>query len=132
MPTLREFRRQRSHRTNPGRIYRQISCKFYTPPLGGVENLMPVPVQIMKLIPGHEIVGVISQLGRRVEGFSIGDRCVADNTILVGLIPSYSLLRKLLPLPRIPVRIMLLLSPRTICPVREFREPRCYNGRWIR
>jgi len=34
------------------------------------------------LIPGHEIVGVISQIGRAVEGFSVGDRCVADNTIL--------------------------------------------------
>jgi len=34
------------------------------------------------LIPGHEIVGIISQLGRDVVGFSVGDRCVADNTIL--------------------------------------------------
>jgi len=34
------------------------------------------------LIPGHEIVGVISKLGRAVVGFSVGDRCVADNTIL--------------------------------------------------
>ena len=38
---------------------------------------------VLQLIPGHEIVGVISQLGRAVVGFSIGDRCVADNTILV-------------------------------------------------
>ncbi|PPQ87681.1 hypothetical protein CVT25_011448 [Psilocybe cyanescens] len=34
------------------------------------------------LIPGHEIVGVISQIGAAVHGFSVGDRCVADNTIL--------------------------------------------------
>ncbi|CAA7268363.1 unnamed protein product [Cyclocybe aegerita] len=34
------------------------------------------------LIPGHEIVGVISQVGRSVTGFSVGDRVVADNTIL--------------------------------------------------
>ncbi|PPQ73834.1 hypothetical protein CVT24_012259, partial [Panaeolus cyanescens] len=34
------------------------------------------------LIPGHEIVGVISQIGSDVRGFSVGDRCVADNTIL--------------------------------------------------
>jgi len=36
------------------------------------------------LIPGHEIVGIISQLGQAVVGFSVGDRCVADNTILCG------------------------------------------------
>lgn len=30
------------------------------------------------LIPGHEVVGVITQLGKNVEGFSEGDRCVAD------------------------------------------------------
>ncbi|KAF8899769.1 chaperonin 10-like protein [Gymnopilus junonius] len=34
------------------------------------------------LIPGHEIVGVITQVGNAVKGFSVGDRCVADNTIL--------------------------------------------------
>ncbi|KAF9457532.1 chaperonin 10-like protein [Collybia nuda] len=34
------------------------------------------------LIPGHEIVGTISAVGKSVEGFSIGDRCVADPTIL--------------------------------------------------
>ncbi|KAJ7432896.1 chaperonin 10-like protein [Mycena galericulata] len=33
------------------------------------------------LIPGHEIVGTISQIGKSVTGFSIGDRCVADNGI---------------------------------------------------
>ena len=43
-----------------------------------------------------------------------------------------SFLRKPLPLCRIQVRILLLLSPRTTCPVRKFREPRCYNGRRIR
>ncbi|PFH47741.1 hypothetical protein AMATHDRAFT_87535 [Amanita thiersii Skay4041] len=34
------------------------------------------------LIPGHEFVGKIVQLGRSVTGLSVGDRCVADNTIL--------------------------------------------------
>ncbi|KAF9529979.1 chaperonin 10-like protein [Crepidotus variabilis] len=34
------------------------------------------------LIPGHEIVGIISQIGSSVKGLIIGDRCVADNTIL--------------------------------------------------
>jgi len=33
------------------------------------------------LIPGHEFVGRIVQLGKSVKGFSVGDRCVADNTI---------------------------------------------------
>lgn len=36
-----------------------------------------------ELVPGHEIVGTISAIGKSVEGFSIGDRCVADPTILV-------------------------------------------------
>ncbi|KAF5336408.1 hypothetical protein D9611_006517 [Ephemerocybe angulata] len=34
------------------------------------------------LIPGHEIVGVISEVGKDVKDFQKGDRCVADNTIL--------------------------------------------------
>ncbi|KAF8999094.1 NADP+-dependent D-mannitol dehydrogenase [Cyathus striatus] len=34
------------------------------------------------LIPGHEIVGVISKVGDEVEGFSVGDRCVVNNIIL--------------------------------------------------
>ncbi|KAJ7637174.1 NADP+-dependent D-mannitol dehydrogenase [Roridomyces roridus] len=33
------------------------------------------------LIPGHEIVGTISQLGKSVTEFSVGDRVVADNGI---------------------------------------------------
>ncbi|KAF8180378.1 chaperonin 10-like protein [Pholiota molesta] len=40
------------------------------------------PLIYFKLIPGHEIVGVISQVGEAVEGFAVGDRCVADNAIL--------------------------------------------------
>jgi len=39
-----------------------------------------------QLIPGHEIVGIISQVGHNVRDFSVGDRCVVDNTILVGLV----------------------------------------------
>ncbi|TFK41625.1 chaperonin 10-like protein [Crucibulum laeve] len=34
------------------------------------------------LVPGHEIVGIISQVGRSVKGLEVGERCVADNTIL--------------------------------------------------
>lgn len=33
------------------------------------------------LIPGHEVVGVIVEMGKNVKGFAIGDRCVADNGI---------------------------------------------------
>ncbi|KAJ8509385.1 hypothetical protein ONZ45_g8439 [Pleurotus djamor] len=33
------------------------------------------------LIPGHEVVGVIEQVGKSVKEFSPGDRCVADNSI---------------------------------------------------
>ncbi|KAH6909636.1 zinc-binding dehydrogenase [Coprinopsis sp. MPI-PUGE-AT-0042] len=34
------------------------------------------------LIPGHEIVGVVAEVGRNVKNFQTGDRCVVDNTIL--------------------------------------------------
>jgi D-arabinitol dehydrogenase (NADP+) len=37
----------------------------------------------MQLIPGHEFVGRIVQLGKSVKGLSVGDRCVADNTLFV-------------------------------------------------
>ncbi|KAG9311755.1 chaperonin 10-like protein [Chiua virens] len=33
------------------------------------------------LIPGHEVVGTIAAIGKSVEGFKVGDRCVADNGI---------------------------------------------------
>jgi D-arabinitol dehydrogenase (NADP+) len=36
------------------------------------------------LIPGHETVGVIADLGPKVKGFKIGDRVVADNSELCG------------------------------------------------
>nr|GAT51151.1 zinc-binding dehydrogenase [Mycena chlorophos] len=36
------------------------------------------------LIPGHEIVGTISKLGKSVSGFAVGDRCVADPGITCG------------------------------------------------
>ncbi|KAK7046631.1 zinc-binding dehydrogenase [Favolaschia claudopus] len=36
------------------------------------------------LIPGHELVGTISKLGKSVTGFSIGDRCVADPGVTCG------------------------------------------------
>ncbi|RDB30492.1 D-arabinitol dehydrogenase 1 [Hypsizygus marmoreus] len=34
------------------------------------------------LVPGHEIVGKIAAVGKSVKGFSVGDRCVADPTVL--------------------------------------------------
>jgi D-arabinitol dehydrogenase (NADP+) len=36
------------------------------------------------LTPGHEIVGVIEELGEAVEGVSLGDRVVLDNTTACG------------------------------------------------
>ncbi|KAJ7839609.1 chaperonin 10-like protein [Mycena olivaceomarginata] len=35
------------------------------------------------LIPGHEAIGSIVEMGKNVKGFSIGDRCVADVGITV-------------------------------------------------
>ncbi|KAF8639116.1 hypothetical protein AX17_001731 [Amanita inopinata Kibby_2008] len=34
------------------------------------------------LIPGHEFVGEIVQVGKSVSNLAVGDRCVADNTVL--------------------------------------------------
>ncbi|KAL5521788.1 ARD1_2 [Sanghuangporus sanghuang] len=36
------------------------------------------------LIPGHEVVGVITEVGKNVKGFAVGDRCVADNSASCG------------------------------------------------
>ncbi|KZT70454.1 GroES-like protein [Daedalea quercina L-15889] len=36
------------------------------------------------LIPGHEVVGVITEVGQSVTGFSKGDRCVADPGVTCG------------------------------------------------
>ncbi|KAF9255179.1 GroES-like protein [Marasmius fiardii PR-910] len=36
------------------------------------------------LIPGHESIGTIAEMGKNVKGFSIGDRCVADVGITCG------------------------------------------------
>ena len=46
-------------------------------------TLLPFPYQ--QLIPGHEAVGSIVELGKNVKGFALGDRCVADVGITVGL-----------------------------------------------
>ncbi|KAH9835287.1 NADP+-dependent D-mannitol dehydrogenase [Rhodofomes roseus] len=36
------------------------------------------------LIPGHEVVGVIAEIGKNVKGFAKGDRCVADPGVTCG------------------------------------------------
>ena len=36
------------------------------------------------LTPGHEIVGQVASVGAEVEGLAIGQRVVADNTVLCG------------------------------------------------
>ena len=36
------------------------------------------------LTPGHEFTGYVSEVGKNVEGFAVGDRVVADNTVLCG------------------------------------------------
>lgn len=36
------------------------------------------------LVPGHEIVGVVAAFGNEVQGFTVGDRVVADNSELCG------------------------------------------------
>lgn len=39
-----------------------------------------IVVICMQLVPGHEVVGEITEVGNNVEDFSPGDRCVADNS----------------------------------------------------
>ncbi|GJJ15898.1 hypothetical protein Clacol_010176 [Clathrus columnatus] len=38
----------------------------------------------IQLIPGHEIVGVVTKMGKHVTGLSIGDRCVVEPIVSVG------------------------------------------------
>ena len=50
------------------------------------------------LIPGHEAIGKVVEMGKNVKGFEIGDRCVADVGIsvrdcllfIIGTISQYS------------------------------------------
>lgn len=35
------------------------------------------------LIPGHEAIGTIVEMGKNVKGFEMGDRCVADVGVTV-------------------------------------------------
>ena len=39
---------------------------------------------LSQLIPGHEAIGSIVKMGKNVQGFELGDRCVADVGITVG------------------------------------------------
>ena len=62
-----------------------------------------------QLIPGHEVIGTIVEMGKNVKGFSTGDRCVADVGITVRRGSTvYSIVHKIL------VRQLLLLSPRPV------------------
>ena len=62
----------------------------------------------LQLVPGHEVVGVIADFGKNVQGFSKGDRCVADPGVTVsGVAPFMRTLQGLQ--GDIPVRNMFLL-----------------------
>jgi threonine dehydrogenase-like Zn-dependent dehydrogenase len=39
-----------------------------------------------QLIPGHEAVGSVVELGKDVKDFAIGDRCVADVGVTVSAV----------------------------------------------
>jgi hypothetical protein len=47
------------------------------------EKIKCVLIVASQLIPGHEAIGSIVEMGKNVKGFSIGDRCVADVGITV-------------------------------------------------
>lgn len=40
---------------------------------------------ISQLIPGHEAIGTVVEMGKNVTGFELGDRCVADVGITVSI-----------------------------------------------
>ena len=44
----------------------------------------------VQLIPGHEVVGVIADIGKDVTDFAKGDRCVADPGVTVSELSIYS------------------------------------------
>lgn len=60
-----------------GRVYLEVSCRF--------EGIMwnNSADDAIQLIPGHEAIGTIVEMGKNVKGFDMGDRCVADvgNTV---------------------------------------------------
>ena len=64
-------------RTHPRRrVHLQIprtQFLLHTGPIGVVSDDMPE-----QLIPGHEAIGTVVEMGKDVKGFDMGDRCVAD------------------------------------------------------
>ena len=40
-------------------------------------------ISFAKLIPGHEVVGVVADFGKNVTGLSKGDRVVGDPSVTV-------------------------------------------------
>src|ERR1700761_9428223 len=53
----------------------------------GLSLISNLPFQ--QLIPGHEAVGSIVELGKDVKDFAIGDRCVADVGVTVSAVIIY-------------------------------------------
>ena len=63
------------------RVYLQVPrMSQYRP------NFAPTAEYSLQLIPGHEAIGVIVEMGKNVKGFSHGDRCVADVGITVSVL----------------------------------------------
>ena len=63
------------------RIPREISCENYL-----IDSTSFIWRQNLQLIPGHEVIGVIVQVGTRVKHLVEGDRCVADPIVAVGIL----------------------------------------------
>jgi alcohol dehydrogenase, propanol-preferring len=60
-------------RPGPGQILVRVrACGVCRTDLHVVDGELPEPK--LPLVPGHEIVGVVAQLGERVERFAVGDR----------------------------------------------------------
>lgn len=78
------------------------------------------------LIPGHEAIGKVVEMGKNVKGFEMGDRCVADVGMSVGfsVLELFDIMSHYFRL----VRHMFLLPSWLRAPLRGLQCCRCHYG----
>lgn len=73
-------------RIHPAReeSFEWVTSLLYLLPCTSVNALsMFANINLSQLIPGHEAIGTVVEMGSNVKGFDKGDRCVADVGITV-------------------------------------------------